>query len=576
MILTGRRSSAGAWPLHAAVWACVAWACAGGAAVPDAAARSSRSGKQSRQARRAAASEAVKEAVKAQATEQTATAATAVKAQDFATALKLLTDAYEQFPNPETLFQLGALAEGEGRTVEAQDLMRRYLLDPTAQPTPEVTAQAQRIIDLSRKPSGEVNVLGERGALVRLDGRPVGVLPLPLPLLVTAGSHVVVLEGSEKTMKGKIKVPDGRGAEMRFDAASGAVLVTLPPLVVVLAELPPVPAPAPSPPPPAGTPPNPTPAPPPPAPSPLAESTRRMRFQLEQAVRRANLALLNTDVARARAAHVAGCLTMLSCQLELARKSDADYVLRVRAERGSPAATDPAARSDWQITAALIDVEVGDVAASVVERCPGCTAEQAVTPFGTTVERTLERGLLRGRGTLSISTTPPGASVRLVAGDRMLGDTPLTRPLFAGPEPLQLEVSSSGYKTQRPTVTVREGKTESLSLLLQPELEPAPAPLRTPHLVYQRQPRPKWRLVVGSVSLVLGVGLGALGVSGLAIDGQCLEEPIAPKLACRQRYDTFRDGVGLTAAGAALTIGGIVLLAIPGPRRQVEVYTEEK
>lgn len=540
---------------------------------------------------RAAKRDVAKEVAKAQATEQTATAASALQAKDYATALKLLAEAYAQFPNPETLFQLGALAEAEGRIVEAQDLLRRYLLDPTVQATPEAQAQVQRVLDLPRQPSGEVNVLGERGALVLLDGRPVGVVPLPLPLLVTAGSHTISLEGSERTMKGKLKVPDGRGAEMRFDADSGAVLVTLPPLVVVLAEYPPLPPP---PLPPPSLPPGSSPPAPPQA-SPQAETQKRMGLAVAQAVRRANLALLNTEVARARAPKVAGCLATLPCQIELAQKSEADYVLRIKVERAvaapaappgrsegagvagaAGAAGSPGERADWQLSQSLIDPEVGDIAATVSERCAGCTAEQAIAQLGTAVERTLERGLGRGRGTLKVTSVPPGAEVRLVVGNRLLGETPLERPVWAGAEPVELEVVTSGYQAQRTRVLLREGKSEAVALTLLPEIEPAPAPLRPTQLVWQSAPRPKWRLATGAVALALGLGVGTLGVSALAVDGTCTEDLVMPRLACRQRYDTSVEGLGLTLTGAVLTVGGIVLMSIPGPRRQVEVPTQER
>src|SRR5262249_25769596 len=106
-------------------------------------------------------------------------------------AAQALSAAYRLWPSPETLYQLGALALAEGRTIEAQDAMRRYLRDTQDDEASPQRQEAQRILQLLAPPSGEVNIVGERAALVLIDDRLLGVLPLPLPLLLPIGEHRV-------------------------------------------------------------------------------------------------------------------------------------------------------------------------------------------------------------------------------------------------------------------------------------------------------------------------------------------------------------------------------------------------
>ena len=75
-------------------------------------------------------------------------------------------------------------------------------------------------------------MLSEAGALVFLDSRPVGTLPLLLPLLVTPGTHTVRLEFSGKTMEAPVQAELGRLTEVRLSRTSGAVLVSVLPSIL--------------------------------------------------------------------------------------------------------------------------------------------------------------------------------------------------------------------------------------------------------------------------------------------------------------------------------------------------------
>lgn len=139
-----------------------------------------------------------------------------------------LSSAYRDQPQPELLRVLGLLAEKQGRILRAQDLLRRYFADPLAQPDEKARDDAQRILGLPRPAHGELQVRGERGAILLVDNEIAGTLPLPQPLLLPVGSHKVTMEGEETTLQRTFKVRPGRGAVMRFDrtAAPGGALVS--------------------------------------------------------------------------------------------------------------------------------------------------------------------------------------------------------------------------------------------------------------------------------------------------------------------------------------------------------------
>ena len=46
---------------------------------------------------------------------------------------------------------------------------------------------------------------------------------------------------------------------------------------------------------------------------------------------------------------------------------------------------------------------------------------------------------------------------------------------------------------------------------------------------------------------------------------KCINQPPILNVKCDRRYRTTGLGAGLTGAGGALVVGGVILLAIPGP-----------
>lgn len=123
--------------------------------------------------------------------------AAAIQAQaqgDTQAALRYLEQGYRIYPSPRSLYNLGVIQWTQARTIEGADLYRRYLQELGPEIDPERRREVESALSRPRPPAGELAVSGEPGALVLLDERLVGVLPLSLPLLCAPGPHRVRIE----------------------------------------------------------------------------------------------------------------------------------------------------------------------------------------------------------------------------------------------------------------------------------------------------------------------------------------------------------------------------------------------
>lgn len=102
--------------------------------------------------------------------------------------------AYQLWPERQILGHLAAAYTALGLRVEAADLARRYLQVRTEQDGPDLLRECTQAMTELTEEVGELGVRGDDGALVWVDGRLVGSLPLPLPLLVRPGEHEVWME----------------------------------------------------------------------------------------------------------------------------------------------------------------------------------------------------------------------------------------------------------------------------------------------------------------------------------------------------------------------------------------------
>lgn len=454
----------------------------------------------------------------------------ALVAGDLQAAGRLLSEAYRQLPRAATLYQLAQLATAQGRTLDAYDLMRRYLADPSRETDEAATRAAEALLNQPAPDSGSLTVLSDPGAVVVVDDRVVATLPLLLPLLVTPGPHTVRLEFASKRLEAPVQIELGRLTEVRMSRSSGAVLVSVLPAILWTATS-------------AGLPP---------------EVSRQLADSIEQAVLDGQYTLLRSELLVAKGEKPASCLTSERCQRELAGQHKLDLVLQEKVQTSGAAPN-----FSYQIELRLVQLGYAEPAASASLSCAGCSGEQAATRLKEVAAKLLTDGLARPRGTLRVEAAP--AATTLSLGERGLGASPVREPLWAGS--YTLTAAHPGYQTETRTVEVLDGKVTELRVELQPVAPPVVALTPPPAAPRPRGrgPRPRWRLAVGGAAIGVGAGLGLAGGLGLGFDGRCTTAPDAPDGACPQLYDTASAGGAALGLGLALIGAGVVLVAVPGP-----------
>jgi hypothetical protein len=341
---------------------------------------------------------------------------------------QLLEEAYRLRADLETLYLLGQLAYNERRSVEAADLLRRYQAEHEG-PLPEQHSSVTRILAEPLPPSGEVLILGEKGSLVLVDERVVGILPLAAPLLLSAGKHQVVLELAARRKQQDLDIHAGSSWLLRSTIESDDIALSSAPLIVWLPHY-------------RGL---------------DVEAVRQVELAIEQAAHDAGYIVKRQESALATVPQLTTCLNSLLCQEELGRRSQADYVLLLHSEHSGLGQ-----QSDWRLHLSLIDVAVGDRAVSANPVCASCTVAKAANTVGAAVGLLLEQALQRPRGTLQISSTPSRAEVFI--GERKLGITPLNRPAWAGRVPI--EVRAPGLPPYQGEILIEPERTVSLQIQL--------------------------------------------------------------------------------------------------------------
>lgn len=448
--------------------------------------------------------------------------ATALAASDFPAAYRALVAAYPLAPGLVS-YHLGVLAAAENQPVMARDLLRRFLADLTVDAAEPLRADAQqRLVKLPLLEAGEVSVGAPRGAQVQVDGRLVGTVPLQTPILAPVGSHRVAVAQGRWRAEAEVQVRTARVVEVRFKSGSDVAVVTLPSAVLYCESyqgLGPAEA------------------------EPLTQA-------LESAVKRENYALLQRSAALEYARDEAACkkgANRLCCD-QLARRYAVDYVLDVRVAREG---------ENWSLDVGLRDVQVEGSAGEADLRCAGCNSAKAAAKFAETAAQVLGQAAGKGRGTLTVSSTPEGAEVWLAG--RQLGVTPYEHAVWAGTYPL--EVRRRGFRTQEQRVEVVADKPAQVTVTLEGTGSQAVAP-QAGQGATGAQRRNRIRIAAGAAGIAAGAILIGFGAAALAVNGQCAVDPSASGL-CPREYDTTGIGAGLVATGGAFAVAGAVVIAIP-------------
>lgn len=466
----------------------------------------------------------------------------ALDAGRFAIAEQAFLRAYATEQHPLLLFLLGRLASARGQGLLARDLMRRYLQDPEREDSRPRQELAELLV-AEPPPSGvalgELAITGPRGAWVRVDGQPMGVLPLLSPLQVPAGAHAVLLERGSRRLTGEALVTAGFPAEVRFDAESRTVFSSAPPPLVALLSLP-------------------------------AQDSRgalesRLYSSLRAAAKAEGVLLQTRQEALQTAADLESCLDKLNCQLDLGSRSDAFGVLSLRVD--SPGNADANAAGRYVLQAQFVDVLAGQSLSLLRETCDACDASQLAEHVTQLALRSYRDAWLRPRGRLTLSVRPPDAQV-LVNGRRFQHWPLLLAPL-AGSS--RIEASAPGYRRSDRTVTLRENQVSAIEVVLESAADGSIS-VAGAGPTASGAVRSRVLFFGGLAALGTGILLSGFGVSGLAVHGQCgSSDPMGT--ICSQIYDTRAKGGALLGVGLGLSIVGT--LGIVFGRDAVQRKTNE-
>lgn len=454
----------------------------------------------------------------------------AFEAKDWSTATRLFSEAFRLSPRPELLYHLARVAAAEGQAVVAYDLFRRYLADPAREPDDAATQTAEAAVATPPPNSGSVAIQSDPGALVLVDDRVAGTLPLPLPLLLPPGPHTIVLEFANKKFEAPVQVQAARVTELRVSRASGAVLLSVLPAIVVVAQPPLLPP----------------------------DVTRRLAESIEQAARAEQFTTLGLELLLPQANERERCLANARCLTDLARTSKVDWLLQQRiVVSGDPRSP------TWQVTLRLVHIDIAEPAAESDLAVAADKLDGAVSSLRQSYSKLLGKGLTRPRGTLRIDVNPASAAVQLDLRPSQAVSASQAVSLWAGRYPLS--ASASGFKPQQVSADIQEGQTTELRIQLEPLAGAGALPDSTAQPT-ARLPRPTWRLALGGAMLAAGLGLISVGAAGLAVDGSCVEEPVAPARACPTIRSTAAVGGFSLGSGIVLVGSGVLLFALPGPR----------
>lgn len=421
------------------------------------------------------------EGLSSAARQQAAQGAAALSAGDMARAQARYEQAYQAQPAPRLLRELGRVAQAQGQTVEAADLYRRYLAESMAEASTEAEREElQRLVRALTAPTGEVGVQGEDGALVRVDGRLVGALPLSVPLLLSEGTHRVRIERDRRKAETQLKVAPSRPVSVRFTLVPPVALVSPTRAAVLLADW-----------------------------GGLAEADRgRLRRATGQGAMGERVLIIPEERVAAARAGKGPCGDDIACQEGLAATFQAHYVLALQA------AAVPETRG-LRLSLRVLDVAAGP-AGVFEETCAACGGDKGERALAGLIGRALREVETRARGELELTSQPPAAAAQV--DGRAVGVTPQRRAAFAGEHEVLLTLA--GYKPYQTRVTLGNDQVAQVSAPLQ---KIPPPPVTRPVVVAKAvpvaaKPTPVWRKwwFWGGLGLI-AAGAVAGGVAGALV-----------------------------------------------------------
>lgn len=465
---------------------------------------------------------------------------------------EILDRAFRSHPDPALIYQLGLVAQAQGRLVAALDHYRRYQATFGTDVPKDINATIEQFAANLTVPVSVVSISARSGMLLLLDEHIVGMLPLRTPLLIASGVHSFRLErAGEQYESGKLTIPDRREGELRLSPGhkgTAVAVLSLFPITLFAVQ-----------------------------PKDLPEALKKGVSQaLDEAARKNHLAPLSpARLGFLLSKQPANCLEDLDCQFAVAEQAEARSVLRVQvtevAKKDAPSQPRFARCS---VEVSYLDVNAGQVGATGATETLDCDQAHLTGGLSTLIKQLLAESSTRTRGMVSVTSTPEGAEVRV---DGLLrGLTPYLHANFSGSH--EITVEKEGFFPFRTKVEVVLGQVAAaqVPLVVNPAAKPKPKPnvAAAPQLrrvmIERRQPRPRWRLALGGVAIGGGLLLAGFGISALTFDNRCINEPMVGSI-CDGTYTTAVAGGSMVGLGLALTAGGAALLAVPGRREKVSM-----
>lgn len=225
--------------------------------------------------------------------------------------------------------------------------------------------------------TAEVTVSGAEGAVLFVDGKEIGTLPLADSMILPAGSHRFSLQrGGQKAESDTLMLPAYRFAELHLQIAGRSVIAVLhvtPTLLLMLdpAELPPA----------------------------LSDVITQ---SVGAATKQENVRLLRGERHRALMQQkelLLRCLHEDDCQDPIFDKGEISYVLSVEVTRDG--ASDP---QNYTTRATLLDVRTRDSSFRAEERCASCSADRAAAKVGRLATRLLLDSMKQPRDPAAVAS----------------------------------------------------------------------------------------------------------------------------------------------------------------------------
>lgn len=133
--------------------------------------------------------------------------------------------AYQLSPSPLLLYNLGLLYRRLGQPLLAAELLGRFMATAGTELTVERRAKAEATLSEPQPPSAQVLLTGPLGAMVFVDGKLHGSLPLESPLSLSPGSHRLLLESGYRTTPHELTVRAGEQLQLHLTLPDAVLLL---------------------------------------------------------------------------------------------------------------------------------------------------------------------------------------------------------------------------------------------------------------------------------------------------------------------------------------------------------------